>query len=313
MASAAKRRIYGPAGRSQRRMKARTVVTQLLMIWILAVTLFFLWEAYGYRGLYQLVAEWQLEKFGHYLPILSFSFLVAIFSLPGVWLLKSRKIRGGIALSETRQHRFVLQIGNNFQRVLFALSGALFLASLVTLLWTLTLPTFKSTLQRVAISSGGTPWPTRGAVSLTGQVLYQRTAAYSQDMFFKKRGVRFAPMIMANQDGRSIRYFVELMPNEVGKFDPQKISVSTRRGLLMPNSLPGSIVRLYQYAGFQVEKPHFVLYASTSTMRWPYFVTAIQLAFAAIFVLLAALIQQQHVRKVDAKWRGGSTGTNTLQ
>ncbi|HEX8445323.1 MAG TPA: hypothetical protein VF649_01805 [Sphingomonas sp.] len=285
--------------RAGERAPRRIVVARLLMLWVFVVLLYFLWEAAKYRGLYALLSEWQFEQFGHYLPILTFSFLVLLFGSPAALLLRARRRADSPRLSNRTGYEAAVMTGSNFRRILFGFSGGLAAAALVTLLWTLTLPRMAVPKRVITVGAADSIAPDRGPAILRGRIVYTRTAAFAQDLWLTRRGVRFAPVlaVAGRESPRTIRYFVELLPTDAP--DPRVDgAILARSGVLMRNALPGSIVRLYRYAGYDVNTPYYVLYASTRTMRWPYYVTAAQLATAAVILLLAALFQHGHLRRV---------------
>jgi hypothetical protein len=274
--------------------RQKDVVSGVLTAWAMIVTFYFLWETIAYRGLYARLSEWQFEQFGHYLPMLTISILIFIFASPALWLAR--------LAPETKNRRSTADqarlVSYRFSRILFGVSGALAVAALGTFLWTFTLPTLKAPQHHIVVGQGDKIDVAPGPATLSGTIVYTRTSAFTQQILFKRRGVRFAPVIAPGQPAQSIRFFTELAPSDAfvtGDIRP----VSTRAGILERNALPGSIVRLYRYAGYKVENPYFVLYTSQQTLRWPYYLTAIQLLVASLVVLIAALLQYRHVRSLD--------------
>lgn len=272
----------------------RVVVARLLMLWVFVVAVYFLWEADRYRGLYALLAEFQFNYLGQHWPVLTFALLLIVFGSPAAWLLRTRK--PGEVVPGADGPREGMKVSANFRRVLFAFSGGLAGAAAITFLWTLTLPRVSPPEETIAIGSPQSASPKAGPVTLQGEILYRRTSAFAQFMLVKRRGVRFAPIVAPGSKDGNIRYFIELLPDDrPPPTDAQQAQVSIRSGVLMRNNLPGSIVRLYRYAGYRVERPFYVLYASSTTIRWPYYVTGAQLALAALVTLIAALVQHRHV------------------
>ncbi|HEX8485487.1 hypothetical protein [Sphingomonas sp.] len=266
------------------------------MVWVLVVALYFLWEADRYRGLYAFLAEWQFEQLGHYFPILTFAVLVIGFGSPAAWLMKKRRRADRRDIPDRYGYAAAVSTSMNFRRSLFAFAGGLGGAALVTLLWTLTLPRMAPPRALIPVGGARAVNPPLGPVTLRGQILFKRTSVFAQNVVLTARGVRFAP-IVAPGDGNRIRFFVELLPREFG--DPRAaLRLDDRTGLLMRNQLPGSIVRLYRYAGYEVEAPVYILYVSSKTLRWPYYVTAAQLAIAALVAAIAGLLQHRHVRSI---------------
>lgn len=281
------------------RFPRKMVLTRGLMLWVLVVTLYFLWEAATYSGLYAWLSEVQFDRFGQYLPILTFALLVLLFASPAAWLLRRSPrgaARGSIAGKPAESARAAAIASSvNFRRILLGFAGGLGAAAIICLLWTLALPGMAQPTRLIAVEQPAPRPLTQGPAFVRGEILYSRTSAFTQNLFSRYRSVRFAPMVPLGSEEGAIRFFVELPPTVPGAQLPTD-AVTTRPGILMRDSLPGSIVRLYRYAGYKVERPYYVLYSSTLTMRWPYYVAAGQLAAAALLTLIAALIQHRHVR-----------------
>jgi len=284
--------------RKRKRHARRLLKLRLLAAWVALVALYFLWEAWAYRGLYAMFAEWQFYMFGRYLPIISYTLLVALFGLPALLLALPRRSRYKRARVSANGPDFVLGAAMQFRHFLLAFAGGLGIASLVTLLFSLTLPSIHPPERTITVGAADSVAPQPGPAALKGDILYTRTSAFSQDMLLTRRGARFAPVMAPGGDGQSIRYFVELPPTHDA--DPAAVAENAppQSGVLMRNALPGSIVKLYGYAGYRVEHPYYVLYTSDRTLRWSYYVTAAQLALAALIVLAAAAWQHRRVRQV---------------
>ena len=282
-------------GARPRRFRRRVVVGRLSMLWVLIVSLYFLWEADRYSGLYAWMAEWQFNLFGQYLPVLTFALLVIAFGWPAAWLLRARRLADRRGL---RGHDAAVYTSSNFRRTLFGFAGGLAGAAVVVLFWTLLLPRVAPPRAVIEVGSPSSAVPDEGPVTLRGRIDYTRTSALAQELLIRTRGVRFAPIFApGSDDPQRIRFFVELLPGDFGP--PRQVPTrSDRSGVLVKDRLPGSIVRLYRYAGYTVEKPFYVLYASNTTIRLPYLVTAVQLFIAALIALAAALLQHRHVRHI---------------
>lgn len=276
---------------TRRRRKAAAVVA---VAWTNLVLLYFLWETLAYRGLYAKISEWQFDQFGHYLPILTITALVLLFSAPAAWL--TRAILRSVETTSLR--RKVLVTSNRFRNLLLAMTAAMLVSSLGSFLWAFTLPSIKPPYQHV-YASNDTRSVKPGAATLSGYIVYSRTAAYTQRFLLKRRGVRFAPVISPGQQAPEIRYFIELAPSDVFIKETGQ-PISTREGALMKNALPGSIETLYQYAGYKVAKPYFILYTSEKTMRWPYYISAIQLLFISGLLAIAAAFQHRRTQWVSS-------------
>lgn len=266
------------------------------MLWFFLISIYFLWEAENYTGFYAFIAEMEFDFLGQYWPIFTYSILMMLFGWPIAWLLKDTRSAARNGDLTTDDYEEALRLNQNLRRTLFALAGGLCGAALVVLCWTLTFPKLGAPAAVVTIGSPQSLNPPLGSISLKGGILYDRTSVFAQNLIFKTRGVRFAPIIDPQDRVPTIRYFIELRPADLqdGNMVAEPVS---RTGLLRINALPGSVVQLYKYAGFDVSSPHYVLYTDPMTIKWPYYVTAIQLACAAFICLVAALFQHRHVER----------------
>lgn len=286
--------------RRRRRHAQRRMMLRVLTVWVAAVALYFLWEAWAYRGLYAMFAEWQFYRFGHYLPIVTYAILVLLFGGPVLLLARPRKARYRRGHGPTPGPDFVLGTAMQFRRLLIGFAGGLGVAALATLFWSLTLPAMRPPERTITVGAEDSRTPASGAARLAGQVLYTRTSEFTQDMLVAKRGVRFAPVVSGKGNDPAIRYFVELPPgSDIDALEQAETGPVPAGGILMRNALPGSIVRLYGYAGLSVGSPYYVLFTSARTMRWSYYVTAAQLALGALIVLAAAFYQHRRVRRIE--------------
>jgi hypothetical protein len=257
------------------------------------VTVFILWKAYTYTGIYAVLAEWQYDNLGHHLPSLSFILMLALFTSPAVLMLLIR--RRLHKPGQASKQAVAAVADSRSARVFIALAGGLAGAALVTFCFAARLPEVGEPDQIIQIGRTGSLTPREGNVELKGDVLYDRTSVFAQDMLVTTRGIRFAPMIAAGATADDVRYFVELLPVERSGRGVRRFT-QARKGYLYSDKLPGSILRLYRYAGYRVPAPHYVLYATTATIRGPYFVTAAQLAFIALLSMVAALMQHRYAR-----------------
>lgn len=280
----------------EKKRRRHKIVARLLMLWFFLISIYFLWEAEKYTGFYAFAAEQQFDFLGQYWPVFTYSFLMILFGWPIAWLLKDTRSAARDGDPIINEDDEALRLNQNLRRTLFALAGGLCGAALVVLCWTLTLPKPSAPTAMIAIGSPQSINPPLGSISLKGDILYDRTSVFAQNLMFKTRGVRFAPIIDPQDREATIRYFIELQPSDIqnGNIVAEPVS---RTGLLRINALPGSVVQLYKYAGFDVTSPHYVLYTDPMTIKWPYYVTAIQLACAAFICLIAALFQHRHVER----------------
>ncbi|KQU62031.1 hypothetical protein ASG67_02505 [Sphingomonas sp. Leaf339] len=275
----------------ERRTRRRRRVRSLLAIWAVFVSVFLLWQTLTYRGLMALAAEWQFNTFGRYYPSLTYILLAAIIASPVLWLLRGRRRRDdevrGVNYTMTEAAQVAAKLpGRNFIRAILGVAGGCVVACLVVLIAMASLPSDVGQVQRIAIGSPAAIEPRTGPTELVGSVLRSRTAGLNQELLVARRTIRFAPMLSPGGNNReALHFFVEIGADENAA---TLQSDGTREGVLRRHGLPGELVRLFQYAGYEVADPYYVLFASRSALQWPYRVAAIQLAIVGLICLIAA-------------------------
>lgn len=269
-------------------------------VWVVFIALFFLWQTVAYRGFVAFVAEWQFNEFGIYRPTLTY-FLFVVLLAPLPLLFRRRAKRNANAESPEAPVADALPIAvraaYRFMKVLFALSGAALIAALLSLLAMWLLPSAAGQVQHITASDTVPAAPSEGPTALSGKILYNRTSAFDENLWFVRRNTRFAPVIEEGSDETAIRYFVELAPTD----QASAAGTSVRRGILKRNALPGELLRLYRYAGFRVFPDHYVLFSTPEPMRWPYFATALEFITGCVLLLLVACIQWLRCRRLAAR------------
>jgi hypothetical protein len=279
----------------------------LLPLWIILVVAFFTWQSGTYRGVVALLAEWQFNEFGVYHPLLTFLlFVILLAPLPFLFTQRRRKSVRASASAVPATERVpvrtdvsrAIRAASRFLNVLVYTAAGCFIAALIVAFMLLLLPTAKGPMQRVTASTSSPAVPAQGLTELRGNIVYTRTSAFDEDLWFVRRNVRFAPMVEPAADPSYIRYFIELSPTD-GSADTA--ATSARQGILVADALPGELFRLYRYAGYRMTPKHYVLFRSTMTMRWPYLVWITEFAVAGLLFGIAALVQWFRRRRLIAR------------
>ena len=303
--------------------RARTRL-RLLQAWVFVVVAYFSWEAASYRGLFAIICEWEFDRLGQDLPTFNFVLLTMLFSWPALSILRRRRARemeleeedtdilvaqGGEseealqqAYQEQEQRRettLALYAARDYMHYLFGFVAALWIAAVVALLWTLTLPNSTANPQVYYPSSHGGVKPHEGAAEFRGTLRYGRIASFSRGILFARRTSLYAPLFAprADQDQR-IRYFVEFVPAERPDIRSGAF-ITHREGVLVRSDLPGALIRLYRYLGYQPAEGYYVLYVSLLTMRWPYYIVAAQFLLGGLGFFAAGLWQRRHLRHLQ--------------
>jgi hypothetical protein len=277
----------------------------LLWGWTLLVVLYFAWEVVAYRGLFAVLAEWQFVHLGQDLPSFTFGALIFIFSWPVLLLVgrhsHQRRPTEDIspAASEREDLLAAVQSARDYMHFLFGFAVSLTFATIVALCWTMLLPTSEAPPRQVNVVAGD---PGEGPAIMQGTVHYGRLASFSRGILFFRRTSIYAPVMSGTGLDQPVRYFVEFLPGERADITNGG-SITHRRGILVRNDLPGALRRLYDYLGYRTAPHYYILYASPLTIRWPYYLVAIQFALGAVVFVVVALLQRRRVRALGAMLR----------
>ncbi|NIJ06863.1 hypothetical protein FHS31_000445 [Sphingomonas vulcanisoli] len=298
---------------------------QLLWLWVLVVVLYFSWEAASYRGLFAIMAEWQFDRLGQDLPTFNFCLLTMVFGWPALLILRRRRARelderDAVAnraliglddesvahVLETRRLKregaLALLAARDYMHFLFGFTAALWFAAVMALLWTLALPSSMDNPRVYTPDSLQQPQIHEGAAAFRGTLRYGRISSFSRGILFARRTALYAPLFPPKGANPDIRYFVEFLPAE--RPDIHSGSVITHReGVLVRSDLPGALIRLYRYLGYHPSPRYYVLYVNLATMRWPYYVIALQFLLGGATFLASGLWQRRHIGKLRTKVR----------
>lgn len=296
---------------------------QLLWLWVFVVVLYFSWESAAYRGLFAIIAEWEFDRLGQDLPTFNFVLLTMLFSWPALSILRRRRARemmideedqdiidayGGdseeaiarayMEQEERRETTLALYAARDYMHYLFGFTAALWIAAIVSLLWTLTLPNSMEHPRNYAPNSLQSAKPVEGAARFNGTLRYGRIASFGRGILFARRTSLYAPLFPPRGSDGRIRYFVEFLPAE--RPDIRSGAMITHRtGVLVRSDLPGALIRLYRYLGYQPSTDYYVLYVSLLTMRWPYYIIAAQFMLGGLVFFGSGLWQRRHLRRLQ--------------
>jgi hypothetical protein len=270
-------------------LRRHLLVFRIVCFWLTIVSFYFLWEAATYTGLFALIAEWQFHTLSLHLPVLSYLLLVCVFGGPALALLR---VRRRSAMRELDN----LQRSDRRLSSFLAIGVAFAAIAIGVLVWMFMLPSDRGPATPIAIGSAASDAPEEGHASLSGTILFRQTVVLDQHLILARRGIRFAPIIAPGATDGTVHYFVEVPADQPLQTELAQVQqVST--GILRRNGLPGSVLRLFRYAGFKVEEPYYVLYGSNFSLRWPCYVLAAYSALGAAVLMLAALAQRWSLRR----------------
>jgi hypothetical protein len=289
------------------RKRRRIRVRHILGAWAIFVALFLLWQLFAYRGLMALAAEWEFNTFGRYYPALTYVLIVVLLASPILWLLRPRRRRVVVEGEEMVVERPIVGLpGLAFIRVILGVAIGCAVASLIALIGMIMQPDDQGVAARITIGSAAAGTPAEGPTVLVGDVVGERVAGLSEDLILARRSFRYAPMLSPGGRAEPVRFFVEVGDANTLATARQDGSLT---GILKRDALPGELVRLFRYAGFDVAVPHYVLFASRDSIQWPFRVVAGELALAALICALVTLglhVRRERIRQGDDEHPGKS-------
>lgn len=292
-----------------------------LLAWVVVVSLVFLWQALEYRGLVAWLAEAQFLQFDRYWPTLTFVALAAVFSLPlllVVGLMRADQRRNDkLRAAQLDDERQLLGRTQRLYEFFLAVAIGSLAAALLCLVLMFRLPSDKGPVRSIVMGSPDAIAPLDGRATITGAVDVRETSQFNENLLLVKRTLYFAPVRTGANDKGPLRYFVEVRRDDVPpgynriQFPDEKDDVHAYRfrvprlafspytsGMLKRNALPGEIVHLYRYAGYEVAADNYVLFRSGDQLRWRYYMLAGQFAISAVLAGAFALYVRRRARRL---------------
>jgi hypothetical protein len=272
----------------QKRRRAERFVLAGIFVIIASIIL---WQAVDYWGLVGWLAELQFALLKTYYPPVTFLILLALICSPlAVYRVITRMRSDKKSRSpETRRWRAATRAAR-LMRLFAWLAAGCALTAIVGLVMISDLPRDDGVVNHILVGSPAAASPALGKTELEGDIGSKATAALYAQVPKLATATYFAPVFAARTSGPSVQYFVEMhrVSNTKAEFE------ATRVGVLARNALPGEIMAVYRGAGYVVQKPYYVLYASAQSMRMPYYIFALEFGAAAMLFVVFSFIQRWH-------------------
>lgn len=266
----------------------------LLVAWTLVVVSILAWQAYAYLGLFAAIAEWQFRQWEQMFPVATIILITFLLQIPFLILigfrLRQRRRKFGPARTGLVVHREKLAA-----RIVGAVSALALLAALVLAILGFTVGGVAEKASITTPISNGTAHVNQ-MVRTRGVVRFDRIGFYHERVLITGRDLWVAP-IVSSTDDRTVRYFVEV-PRDT-KASPAELRNVT--GIVRRSAVPGGLRRLYEYEGYSVPEPAYVIFTSRSSARWPFFNAAIDLVIVAIVGLLVGILLRSHSRQLTRR------------
>ncbi|MFN4019882.1 MAG: hypothetical protein ACK4IC_05135 [Erythrobacter sp.] len=266
----------------------------LLVAWTLLVVSILAWQAYAYRGPFAAMAEWQFRQWDKMFPVATIILVTFLLQIPLLILiglrLRQRRRKFGPAGGALVIRREKLAAGI----VGFISAIALLAAVMLTILgFTIGGISEKASIT-ASINDGKTH--VNQMVRMRGLARFDRIGFYRERVLITGRDLWVAPLLSSTDD-RTIRYFVEVPRGT--KASPAELRNVT--GIVRRSAVPGGLRKLYEYEGYSVPQPAYVLFTSRASARWPFFNAAIDLVIVALVGLLVVILLRSHSRQISKR------------
>lgn len=267
-------------------------------LWAVLVGLYFLWEGGTYSGLFGRLAEFQINRFGAYAPLLTFLFLFCLLVVP-VWLLVRLAARGREKKADTAE-LFALRIAQARRlRIVLAALGATALAVALGFVAyaTLLLPNQNGSVQTIAVSEIGMIGIEEGPARLVGGEL-GTIVFFGQDWFIGDDRMMFSPYRPVSATGGQAQVFVQL--GATSKEDAETIVQRPAwTGIIVEGGLPGPARVLFNSIGVGIATPHYTLYENDYSLKIRYWMQAVQWSILAVFFGIMVTFQARTIRRLE--------------
>lgn len=260
--------------------------------------LYFLWEAVSYRGLFGRLAEWQIGRFGTYVPLLTYLLLLGVAVVP-VWIIIRFLMRRA---EEDMDTEAVLELRmTQAARLRLLLIGvgvtSLSVAAGFVVFAVWMLPGQSGQLQTISSAEFGTlpvkEGPARIVGGELGTVIY-----FGQDWFIGDDRMAFSPYRPPAPGNGAAQVFVQL--EATSRADLERIVQRPAwSGIIVEGGLPGPVRVLFNDIGIGIGTPYYTLYQNEYALKIRYWLQSIQWALLTVFMVLLVALQSRTIRKLE--------------
>ncbi len=280
--------------RAEEQARQKVAIRTLAIIaitWGALVAAILSWQAFTYTGLFAALAEWQFRTFDRMYPIATIALVVFVLQLPILALivlrLRSRRRKYGPANLHVTISRTQASI-----RLLAGLGiTALVMAIVLAVIGAVSGSQSDKPIGSIDLSQNASK--TAEFVNARGLVRYDRVGYYREGFVVVGRDLWLAPLMTSDED-RKIRYFIQVPRTDQAREAERK----TVSGIVRRAAVPGGLRRLYEYEGYSIAEPAYVLFESRASARWPFFSAAADLALLALLTLVAFAALRLHLRRL---------------
>ncbi|MDQ4420019.1 hypothetical protein OOT33_06140 [Sphingobium sp. DEHP117] len=283
-----------------RQKRAASIVSGL---WLALLAGLFVWQATQYRGIVELLAEWQYRVLDHYYPGITIALLCLFFSFPllvTLFILWRRWRRQNELAGEPVA--VMLDASRRLKRLCTFLAIAAGGVAILALALAQLLPSEGMPVHLVDVRSAQAAVIPEGSASVVGPVDMSALVRFEEEVLVFHRRLYFAPVrYRLHGVAQPARIFVQVEE----RADLPRQFVALKSGVLARGVLPGDVDQLYRNIRYPVEARPYLLYRDSATLRWRYHMLSAQMALVGLLFALAAWREGQRRRRIARRVEQG--------
>lgn len=279
-----------------RQKRTASIVSAL---WLTLLGGLFVWQATQYRGVVELLAEWQYRVLDHYYPGITIALLCLFFSFPLLamllilwrrWRRKAEQTGDPVGL--------MLAASRRLQRLCTFLALTAGGVVMAVFLLARMLPSEGMPVHLIDVRSAQAAVIPEGSASVIGPVDMGALVRFEEKVLLFHRRIYFAPVrYRLHGQAQPARVFVQVDE----RADLLRQFVPVMSGVLARGVLPGDVDQLYRNIRYPVVERPYLLYKDSGALRWRYHMLMAQMGIVALLFGLAAWREARRRRRIEKR------------
>ncbi len=268
-------------------------------LWLALLAGLFVWQATQYRGVVEVLAEWQYRVLDRYYPGITITLLCLFFSVPLLvlllvlwrrWRLQNERTGDPVAV--------MLDASRRLRRLCTFLALAAGGVAVLAVLLARLLPSEGMPVHLIDVRSAQFGVLPEGSASVVGPADMSALVRFEESVLLFHRRLYFAPVrYRLHGQAQPARLFVQVEE----RADLPRHFVPLTSGVLARGVLPGDVDQLYRNIRYPVEARPYLLYRDSATLRWRYHMLGLQMALVGLLFALAAWREGQRGRRIGKR------------
>lgn len=279
-----------------RQKRTASIVSAL---WLTLLGGLFVWQATQYRGVVELLAEWQYRVLDHYYPGITIALLCLFFSFPLLvmllilwrrWRRKNEAVGDPVAV--------MIGASRRLQRLCTFLALTAGGVAVVVFLMARMLPSEGMPVHLIDVRSAQAAVIPEGSASVVGPVDMSALVRFEEKVLLFHRRLYFAP-VRYRLHGKALpaRIFVQVEE----RADLPKHFLPVMSGVIARGVLPGDVDQLYRNIRYPVVDRPYMLYKDTDTLRWRYHMLCAQMGVVALLFALGGWREARRRKRIEKR------------